>query len=869
MATDNRIANEQESRRDMQGYRTRAGLAFAVATLLTAAPAAGQDEPSVQASGAIEGVALVIGNEAYTNLPVVGGATADAAGVSVYLRQAGFDVLQYVNLTQGEMLAASQRFIGKLQQNQVAIVYFSGHVLQLNGSNFLMPVNARIDRPTSLLSAGLPLNTLIRRIDLAEMDSAIYFLEGGLAVDPTGDGALDIGMAEPPVTRTPSAFALAVVPNATIAVADPTLGDFTAEILEQATRPGESLRDAMASARDAMAIARGDAPPPWIRDSLDEPFMMAPLAEPLAIDASEQRIWDTIQQQIDGPDRVTALAFYLQLYPDGAYAAEAQRLWAETEAQEPGTIEDSPLDGTGSAEQGDATAEAPDQSQTAGGSEDSATSGTGEESTTDTADSTDTNAEANDEPVADGPEPANQPPVFDAPEAIVLTGQTAMDLILPEPTDPDGDALSVQIVGLPDSIAAAINHAELAIGDSFAASDLSNMTLTPREGAVSGDSLTLEVSDPSGESVTATVLIRILTRENRPPVAFDLALVSIAADAEPLSLNIPPPSDPDGDPLGIIVSALPKFGQVRVGETAVSLDQELTLDDLAGLTYSPNPGQSGDAGALSLSVSDTYGGTVNFSQPVLVTPAPTEAGLTAWVAPQAETGDLRLAQRALQALDLYSGTLDGIFGRGSRAALQRYQATLDATQDGELTLRQRAELAVAGAEAVADAAREIAAQAEEAAAKAQDLAQSDDAMEVSWAAGIYRGEVNGTTLEGYGVLQGSNGQSFAGLFENNEPKLGVHLFQTSSRYAGQEGNREPQGLGVFEYPSGVVFAGEWIGGQINGLGVSQAALDQDTGSVTVAGEWVANTPSGYSAVSDDQNGRRIGKMDAGRFVEVY
>lgn len=822
-----------------------------------------------QVSGTEAGVALVIGNEAYTNLPTVGGATADAAGVSVYLRQAGFDVLQYVNLTQGEMLAASQRFIGKLQQNQVAIVYFSGHVLQLNGNNFLMPVNARIDRPTSLLSAGLPLNTLIRRIDLAELESAIYFLEGGLAVDPTGDGALDIGMAEPPVTSIPSAFALAVEPNATIAVADPTLGDFTAEILEQATQPGETLRDAMASARDSMAIARGNAPPPWIRDSLDVPFMMAPAAEPLAIDASEQRIWDTIQEQIDGPDRVTALAFYLQLYPDGAYAAEAQRLWAETEVQEPGTSEDTPLEGTGTIENGDGTAEAPDQPEIPSGSEDPATSGTdGETAAADTAD-VDSNGGTNEEPVDEVPEPANQPPVFDAPEAIVLTGETAMDVILPEPTDPDGDALSVRIVGLPDSIAAAIDDGALAIGDSFAASDLSNMTLTPREGAVSGDSLTLEVSDPSGGSVTATVLIRILARENRPPVAFDLALISIAADAEPLSLNIPPPSDPDGDPLSIVVTSLPKFGQVRAGETAVSLDQELTLDDLAGLAYTPNPGQSGDAGALGLSVSDTHGGTVSFSQPILVTPAPTEAGLAAWVAPQAATEDLRLAQRALQALDLYDGTLDGIFGRGSRAALQRYQATLDANQDGELTMRQRAELAVAGAEAVADAAREIAAQAEEAAAKAQDLAQSDDAMEVSWAAGIYRGEVNGTTLEGYGVLQGSNGQSFAGLFENNEPKLGVHLFQTSSRFAGQESSREPQGLGVFEYPSGVVFAGEWTAGQINGLGVSQAPLDQDTGGVTVAGEWVANTPSGYSAVSDDQNGRRIGKMDAGRFVEVY
>ncbi|MGF1625412.1 MAG: caspase family protein [Alphaproteobacteria bacterium] len=807
----------------MPGSRLFAALTVALVSLCTPvlqAPVAAQPD-SAASPAAGQGVALVIGNESYLHLPNVPGSTADAAGVAVYLRQTGFEVLQFVNLTQGEMLAASQRFIGKLRAGEVGIVYFAGHVLQYKDNNYLIPTNARIDRATSLLSAGLPLNTLIRQIEEAELHSALYFLEAGLAVDPTGDGALANGMAEPPATTIPSAFAFAVEPNATIAGADPTLGDFTAQILRQATEPGASLRDALAQARDQMARLRGSAPPPWVRDTLDEPFVMLPEDEPLGVDASEQRIWETIGEEDGDTERLTALSFYLQLYPQGVFAEEARRLRDDL-----------------------ATALA------AAGEEDTPPSNADE-----------------DIPVGTGGDPAdgNRPPTFEAPLTIRLTaGGDPVAAGLPEPTDPDGDPLTVEVLALPAAATIALHETPLAVGDMLSVDQLDELVISPGAEPASGEAFRLAISDPAGGTLTATIRIEVVAGENRPPVAVDLAGISVAANASPLPLTIPPPSDPDGDPLTITVSALPRFGQVMTGDEPLAPGQSLDLEALASLSYAPSPGQSGDAGSLALSVRDPHGSEVFLRQSIIVTPAPTEDGAAPWDAAAAGSDDLRLAQRALQALDLYTGSLDGIFGRGSQAALERFQATLEGEHTGTLSARQRAELAVAAASAVADAARATADRAEEAADRAQELAHGPDAVEVSWAAGIYRGEVSGATLEGYGVLQASNGQSFAGLFENNEPRLGVHLFQSDSRYAGEERDRVPHGLGVYHYPSGVVFAGEWAAGQISGLGVSESAL-----GVTVSGEWTGNAPNGYGAVVDDSNGRRIGRMEAGRFTAVY
>lgn len=794
-------------------------LALAVACL---GPAAGRAQEDGQ-SEAIEGVALVIGNEAYTDLPDVGGSTADAAAVAVYLRQIGFEVLQYVNLTQGEMLAASQRFIGKLRPGEVGIVYFSGHVVQYKDNNYLVPTNARLDRATSILSAGLPLNTLIRRSEEAGLSNALYFLEGGLAMDPTGDGAFAGGMAEPPATTIPSVFALAVEPNATIPIADPTLGDFTALVLAQATRPGISLRQALDTAREQMAALRGSGPAPWIRDGLDEPFVMSPRDEPLAIEVSEERIWDTIEEEESTAEQLTALSFYLQLYPDGIHADEARRMQAAL------------LDGTG-------------------------LDGTGQDGADPGSNSVD------EEPVGTVEADGNRPPTFDGPAAVTLAaGSPPLTLGLPAPVDPEGEALSIEVATLPAAAEIARDGTPLAVGDILSPDELAGLTATPGPAAAGeGQPFRLTITDTGGASLTATIRFEVVAGENRPPVAVDLGAVEIPADAGATLLSIPAPSDPDGDPLTLEVAALPKFGEIMVGDANVAAGQELSLADLASLAYAPNPGQSGDAGALALVVRDAHGNAVRFAQPITVTPAPTAEGAAPWDAAAAAAEDLVLTQRALQALDLYSGTLDGVFGRGSQAALARYQATLGVEETGILTARERAELAVAGAGAVAESARAIAAEAEAAAEQAQAMAHSDEAVEVSWAAGIYRGQVNGTTLEGYGVLQASNGQSFAGVFADSEPSLGVHLFQSDSRYAGQERDRVPHGLGVYTYPSGVVFAGEWTGGQIEGLGVSQSPL-----GVTVEGEWSANAPNGYGAVTDDANGRRIGRMEAGRFTAAY
>ncbi|MFX8660799.1 caspase family protein, partial [Acinetobacter baumannii] len=88
-------------------------------------------------------------NAAYPNGALA--TTANDAGlIAQTLEAAGFDVVGARDLDQDGIRKAFRGFLDKAQgmgQNTAAFVYLSGYGLQLDGENYLLPVDARIARP--------------------------------------------------------------------------------------------------------------------------------------------------------------------------------------------------------------------------------------------------------------------------------------------------------------------------------------------------------------------------------------------------------------------------------------------------------------------------------------------------------------------------------------------------------------------------------------------------------------------------------------------------------------------------------------------------------------------------------------------------
>lgn len=87
-------------------------------------------------------VALVIGNGAYAATAQLPNPSHDAEDVAASLRRSGFEVLQGTDLRQADMQDLTIRFARAASRADVAMFYYSGHAMQYNGVNYLMPVDA-------------------------------------------------------------------------------------------------------------------------------------------------------------------------------------------------------------------------------------------------------------------------------------------------------------------------------------------------------------------------------------------------------------------------------------------------------------------------------------------------------------------------------------------------------------------------------------------------------------------------------------------------------------------------------------------------------------------------------------------------------
>jgi uncharacterized caspase-like protein len=89
-------------------------------------------------------VAFVVGNGAYRNVATLPNPPVDAKAMGATLRNVGFDVVEGVNLTRGEMTEKLLDFGQRAQGADIALFYYAGHGIAINGVNYLLPVDADI-----------------------------------------------------------------------------------------------------------------------------------------------------------------------------------------------------------------------------------------------------------------------------------------------------------------------------------------------------------------------------------------------------------------------------------------------------------------------------------------------------------------------------------------------------------------------------------------------------------------------------------------------------------------------------------------------------------------------------------------------------
>src|SRR5215468_5115504 len=111
-------------------------------------------------------VALVVGNSTYQSVPKLPNPSGDANAVAKMFKDAGFDTVEVlINVGNLEFKRAIRKFENVADQADIAVVYYAGHGLEIGGSNYLIPVDAKLASDRDADDEAISLERLVSSAD--------------------------------------------------------------------------------------------------------------------------------------------------------------------------------------------------------------------------------------------------------------------------------------------------------------------------------------------------------------------------------------------------------------------------------------------------------------------------------------------------------------------------------------------------------------------------------------------------------------------------------------------------------------------------------------------------------------------------------
>jgi uncharacterized caspase-like protein len=114
-----------------------------------------------------ERVALVIGNSSYKQAPALPNPVNDAAAVAAMLESAGFQVVLRRDIGINDMRRMLREFTDSTKSADVAVIYFAGHGIEVDGDNYLIPVDAILERDIDVDDETVSLDRMLRVLEPA------------------------------------------------------------------------------------------------------------------------------------------------------------------------------------------------------------------------------------------------------------------------------------------------------------------------------------------------------------------------------------------------------------------------------------------------------------------------------------------------------------------------------------------------------------------------------------------------------------------------------------------------------------------------------------------------------------------------------
>ena len=293
-------------------------------------------------------VALVIGNAAYNQDDAkLKNPVNDATAVAAALRRLGFQVIAGKDLSEEDFYDKIEAFDNAARSAQVALFFYAGHGLQVNGRNYLAPVDLRLETRQDLRRHAIELAAVL---EVMRSETNLVILDACRNNPLAGELARSLGLnramaASRGLTRVESAsgtlIAYATEPGSVAADGTGDHSPYTAALLEHLETPGLSVQDLFTQVTASVLDSTDERQKPWTHSSLSKIVRLVPgdewqsttaapqppapasgqTSERLTAEqlAAERLFWESVKDSEDAAD----IQAYLDRYPGGTYEALA------------------------------------------------------------------------------------------------------------------------------------------------------------------------------------------------------------------------------------------------------------------------------------------------------------------------------------------------------------------------------------------------------------------------------------------------------------------------------------------------------------------------------------------------------------------
>jgi len=212
-------------------------------------------------------VALVIGNSSYQSSPLKNPVN-DAHAMAASLRKLGFDVEERTNLGYISFNDAVENFGNKLKTGGVGLFYYAGHGMQVNGSNYLIPVDAKINNENEVRYKAVDAGLVLAKMESAKSDVNIAILDAcrdnpfTRSFRSSSRGLVQMD------APTGTIIAYATAPGKTAADGDGKNGIYTEALIQALESPGLRVEEVFKRVRRLVLEKTAKAQVPWESSSL-------------------------------------------------------------------------------------------------------------------------------------------------------------------------------------------------------------------------------------------------------------------------------------------------------------------------------------------------------------------------------------------------------------------------------------------------------------------------------------------------------------------------------------------------------------------------------------------------------------------------